>query len=202
MVTRLRPSSAAVRLLTSLSRKLSGPILRRHSPTACRVLAVGGYGRRELFPYSDIDLLLLVDKEVHGDTQRDALSAFLRSLWDSGLRLSQSVRTVAECCQFDQTNVELSISLIDQRFVIGDHDLYDTLAARLPKFLRANRATLIKHSDQVDQPAPRQVSRHHLSPGAEYQGDSRRHARSACGALARKLRSGDSDVEAKLAGSP
>ena len=66
-------------------------------PHGMSVLAVGGYGRRELFPYSDVDLLLLVDKEVQGDTQREALSAFLRSRWDNGLRLSQSVRTVAEC---------------------------------------------------------------------------------------------------------
>lgn len=114
-------------------------------PHGMSVLAVGGYGRRELFPYSDIDLLLLVDKEVQGDTQREALSAFLRSMWDSGLRLSQSVRTVAECCQFDQANVELSISLIDQRFLIGDHDLYDLLATKLPKFFRSNRTNLIKH---------------------------------------------------------
>lgn len=114
-------------------------------PHGMSVLAVGGYGRRELFPYSDIDLLLLVDKEVQGDTQREALSAFLRSLWDNGLRLSQSVRTIGECCQFDQANVELSISLIDERFLIGDHDLYDVLAAKLPKFFRSNRATLIKH---------------------------------------------------------
>jgi [protein-PII] uridylyltransferase len=108
------------------------------------VLAVGGYGRRELFPYSDVDLLLLVDKEVQGDTQRQALSVFLRSLWDNGLRLSQSVRTIGECCQFDPHNVELSISLIDQRFLIGDHDLYEQLSSRLPKFFRTNRATLIR----------------------------------------------------------
>ena len=109
------------------------------------ILAVGGYGRRELFPYSDVDLLLLVDKEIHGETQREALSTFLRSLWDNGLRLSQSVHTIAECCQFDSNNVELSISLIDQRFLIGDHDLYDLLAERLPKFFRSNRTSLIKH---------------------------------------------------------
>src|SRR5688572_21360342 len=44
------------------------------------VLAVGGFGRRELFPYSDVDVLLLVEKEIHADTQREALSAFLRNL--------------------------------------------------------------------------------------------------------------------------
>ncbi len=114
-------------------------------PHGMSVLAVGGYGRRELFPHSDIDLLLLIDKEIQGDTQREALSIFLRSLWDNGLRLSQSVRTIAECCQFDQNNVELSISLIDERFLIGDSDLYEQLTARLPKFFRSNRTTLTRH---------------------------------------------------------
>lgn len=114
-------------------------------PHGMSVLAVGGYGRRELFPFSDIDLLLLIDKEIEGDTQREALSVFLRSLWDNGLRLSQSVRNLAECCHFDQNNVELSISLIDERFLIGDHDLYEQLSAKLPKFFRSNRGNLLKH---------------------------------------------------------
>ncbi|HYP05025.1 MAG TPA: HD domain-containing protein [Bryobacteraceae bacterium] len=109
------------------------------------VLAVGGYGRRELFPHSDIDLLLLIEKEIHGDAQRNALSTFLRTLWDNGLRVSQSVRSIAECCQFDQNNVELSVSLLDERFLIGDHDLYDSFSARLPKFIRSNRTNLIRH---------------------------------------------------------
>ena len=98
------------------------------------MLAVGGYGRRELFPYSDIDLLLLVDREVHDDGQREALSAFLRTLWDSGLRLSQSVRPSPSAAEFDESNVELSISLLDQRFLIGDRALYEQLAERCRSF--------------------------------------------------------------------
>src|SRR5688572_33303007 len=84
-------------------------------PRGMSLVAVGGYGRSELFPCSDIDLLLLVDTEIQGDDAREALSAFLRTLWDSGLRLSQSVRTSAECCRLDSNNIELSINLLDQR---------------------------------------------------------------------------------------
>jgi [protein-PII] uridylyltransferase len=114
-------------------------------PEGMAVLAVGGYGRRELFPHSDIDLLLLVSKQVQGDEKREALSGFLRSLWDSGLRLSQSVHTIAECTQFEQGNVELSISLLDQRFLIGDHSLYEELSERLPKFFLSHRQELTHH---------------------------------------------------------
>ena len=112
-------------------------------PQGVTVLAVGGFGRSELFPYSDVDVLLLVEKGIEGNAAREALSAFLRSLWDSGLRLSQSVRTIAECCELDQKNVELSISLFDQRFLAGDQALYDQLSTRLPKFLRSQRNQLI-----------------------------------------------------------
>jgi [protein-PII] uridylyltransferase len=118
-------------------------------PSGMTVLAVGGYGRRELYPYSDVDLLLLVSKPVQGDEKREALSGFLRTLWDSGLRLSQSVHTIGECCQFEQTNVELSISLLDQRFLVGDHSLYEELAERLPKFFHGHRHELMRHLCQL-----------------------------------------------------
>jgi [protein-PII] uridylyltransferase len=118
-------------------------------PEGMAVLAVGGYGRRELFPHSDIDLLLLVSKQVQGDEKREALSGFLRSLWDGGLRLSQSVHTIAECCQFEQSNVELSISLLDERFLIGDSSLYEELSERLPKFFLGHRQELTHHLCQL-----------------------------------------------------
>ncbi|HUS06006.1 MAG TPA: hypothetical protein VMZ52_06920 [Bryobacteraceae bacterium] len=114
-------------------------------PHGIAVLAVGGFGRSELFPHSDVDVLLLVDKEIQGDSRREALSAFLRTLWDQGLRVSQSVRTVGECCQLDSTNVELSMSLLDERFLAGDRALYEVLKQKLPRFLQSQRHPLIKH---------------------------------------------------------
>src|SRR5689334_2143259 len=102
-------------------------------PRGLAVLAVGGFGRRELFPFSDVDILILVERGIQGDAQKEALSAFLRMLWDSALRVSQSVRGVAECCELDSQNVELSISLIDQRFLVGDETLHESLTARLPR---------------------------------------------------------------------
>jgi [protein-PII] uridylyltransferase len=118
--------------------------LAQRFPRGMSLVAVGGYGRRELFPSSDIDLLLLVDAAV-GDDSRESLSAFLRTLWDSGLRLSQSVRTSAECCRLDTTNVELSVSLLDQRFLVGDSALFDQHRERFKKYVRAQREALIRH---------------------------------------------------------
>ncbi len=92
------------------------------------LLAVGGYGRRELFPYSDIDLMFLAADEATRDALREPLAPYLRGLWDSGLRVSQSVRTPEECGQFDTHNVELYVSLLDRRFLCGDEAVYRRVA--------------------------------------------------------------------------
>ncbi len=112
--------------------------------TGIAALAVGGYGRRELFPHSDIDLLFLVAEPPAG-VRKEALSRVLQSLWDSGLRLSHSVRTVKECCEVHEGNIELNISLIDQRLLAGDDYLYSELSLRLPKFLQSQRQNLARH---------------------------------------------------------
>ena len=94
--------------------------------------AVGGYGRRELFPYSDIDLLFLAVDEPTRTGLKEPLGPYLQGLWDSGLRISQSVRTAEECAQFDVNNVELFVSLLDRRFLTGDESVYAKLAALKP----------------------------------------------------------------------
>ncbi len=115
------------------------------SPADLSLLAVGGYGRRQLFPYSDIDLLLLFASERLAQERKEAISAFLQRLWDSGLRVSQSVRTPAECTEVHDQNTELNISLLDQRYLAGDRTLYAALAEKLPRFLHASREPLIRN---------------------------------------------------------
>ena len=114
-------------------------------PEGLSLLAVGGYGRRHLFPYSDVDLLLLFASDRLALANRESVAAFLRQLWDAGLRVSQSVRTPAECLEVHDQNVELNISLLDQRFLAGDRALYATVADRMPRFLRANREILVRN---------------------------------------------------------
>src|ERR1700730_17690669 len=93
-------------------------------PPGIALLAVGGYGRRELFPYSDIDLLILTPDEKTQTAVKDPLSMCLRDLWDKGLRISQSVHTPADCNQIDAANAELAVSLLDRRFLAGDEALF------------------------------------------------------------------------------
>jgi len=106
------------------------------------VAAVGGYGRRELFPYSDIDLLLLLEKESNILPIKTSLSSVLRVLWDSGLKISHSVRTIADCTRLDERNIELQVSLLDLRFIEGDSSLYQSLVRKLSDAHRQYSAKL------------------------------------------------------------
>lgn len=84
------------------------------------VVAVGGYGRREQFRHSDIDLMLLVPG---GDTAR--ATAVLYPLWDADLKVGHSIRTVEQAGEAARANLETMTALLTARFVTGDRALYD-----------------------------------------------------------------------------
>src|SRR6266699_7350512 len=79
-------------------------------PEGLAIVAVGGFGRRELFPFSDVDIMVLVERESQAPQIKETLSEFVRLVWDSGLRLSQSVRTMPECTEVHEQNIELNVS--------------------------------------------------------------------------------------------
>lgn len=113
------------------------------------LLAVGGYGRRQLFPHSDVDLLLLFGGDGAVQGAREAVAAFLRQLWDRGLRVSHSVRTPAECSELHDQNIELNISLLDQRFLAGAPSVYAMLMERLPRFIHGQRSALVRNLSRL-----------------------------------------------------
>ena len=94
-------------------------------------------------------MLLLFPSDRHIAAAKEAISAFLQHLWDAGLRMSHSVRTPDECVEVHDSNTELNISLLDQRFLTGDRTLYAGLADRLPRFIHANRDALVRNLAQL-----------------------------------------------------
>ncbi|MBI3697907.1 MAG: hypothetical protein HY238_24125, partial [Acidobacteria bacterium] len=114
------------------------------SSSGVAVAAVGGYGRRQLFPWSDVDLLFLFDKHSAAGAAKDTLSAFLRDLWDGGMRASHSVRTPAEATTLAPDNTELHISLLDARYLAGDRTVMERLVERLPAFYVREREPLVR----------------------------------------------------------
>ncbi|GAC1424994.1 MAG: [protein-PII] uridylyltransferase [Acidobacteriaceae bacterium] len=101
------------------------------------LVAIGGYGRRELFPYSDVDLLFLLDGKVQEKDVKQSIRLVSQELWDAGLRLSPITRRRNECERFDPTNVEFALAMMDHRLLAGDAAVYQRLAATgLPRLLQ------------------------------------------------------------------
>lgn len=138
------PLLARSQQVDSAIQSAAQPFFDATGATRAAIAAAGGYGRQELFPYSDIDLLLLVESEDSLKQIKEPLSDLVRGLWDQGLRVSQSVRTVAECCRVHEQNTELHISLLDVRFVCGDELLFQSLTDGLPGFYRRHVNTIVR----------------------------------------------------------
>jgi [protein-PII] uridylyltransferase len=105
------------------------------------IVATGGYGRGELAPFSDIDLLLLYQPEVTGTAERFA-ERFVQDIWDSRLELGHSVRTIAECTRLARGDVSIHTALLEARHVVGSPYLTGALneaTARLTERRRGDR---------------------------------------------------------------
>jgi [protein-PII] uridylyltransferase len=114
------------------------------------LVAMGGYGRGALFPHSDIDLLFLCATESLRNSARDPVRTICQELWDTGLRVSPTTRTVEDCARFDQDNIEFTISLLDSRLLAGDAEVFLRLHHRLlPGTIAREAATLVGGLTQV-----------------------------------------------------
>ena len=95
------------------------------------LLALGGYGREMLFPYSDLDLLFLFGNEKAESESRPLIAEFSRTLWDLGFRVSSAGRTVEECRRIEQDNAEFHLAMLDRRFLAGDKALLEKLDSKV-----------------------------------------------------------------------
>ncbi|MFN4120061.1 [protein-PII] uridylyltransferase [Acidovorax sp.] len=135
LLTALQATGASTRGIRVLLRKLStlaGNLLqtlwqRAGLPPDMALVAVGGFGRDQLFPYSDVDVLLLMPDGAApeaGSALRTRLEGFIGSCWDAGLEIGSSVRTVAECLAESAGDVTVQTSLLESRLVCGDAALF------------------------------------------------------------------------------
>jgi [protein-PII] uridylyltransferase len=102
------------------------------------LLAVGGYGRGELFPNSDVDVLLLLPNSVvleDSPTLKARIESFIGSCWDAGLEIGSSVRTLAECVAEAAKDVTVQTSLLESRLVVGSASLFAEFQVRFDTLL-------------------------------------------------------------------
>jgi [protein-PII] uridylyltransferase len=93
------------------------------------LVAVGGYGRGELHPHSDVDLMVLLAEDV--STHDDAIRDFLTFTWDIGLEVGHSVRTLAECEQQSLADITVATNLMECRLLAGPRALFEAMRERV-----------------------------------------------------------------------
>ena len=121
-----------------------------NGPADFAVVALGGFGRRWLFPFSDIDVLFLHAGNGTEEKSKEPIRKFSQDLWDLGLKLSPATRTLAECGKFEAANSEFAISLLDCRYLAGDHRVFARLHNdQIPKLLARESEQIVKRLGEL-----------------------------------------------------
>ncbi|ARP94277.1 [protein-PII] uridylyltransferase [Bordetella genomosp. 13] len=127
-------------------------------PAGATLAAVGGYGRGELYPHSDVDLLILLPQAPAAEDE-GAIERLVASLWDLGLEPGHSVRTIAECEQEAQADITVETALLESRWLAGSRSLMkrfdQAMHARLDSraFFQAKRVEMQqRHARHRDSP--------------------------------------------------
>ncbi len=129
------------------------------------LVAVGGYGRGELHPYSDVDLLLLLADEQY-DQAKDLVENFLRFLWDIGLEVGHSVRSLKDCVKEAKADLTIITNLLEARHLAGDESLFVRLneKIRAPRSWAPEKYSIGKLEEQDKRHAQYQDTAYSLEP--------------------------------------
>ncbi len=136
------------------------------------LVAIGGYGRQELFPHSDIDIMILIGDKIQKETN-ELISNFLTNLWDIGFDLGHSVRTLKECKMESKKDVITITTLMESRKLIGDDLLYNSMKDSITtdkmwpseKYFKSKRTEQQKRHLRSDNTAYKLEPNVKISPG-------------------------------------
>ncbi|MFT5426610.1 MAG: [protein-PII] uridylyltransferase, partial [Gammaproteobacteria bacterium] len=129
------------------------------------LVAVGGYGRGELHPGSDIDLLILEKSRSHKETNQQ-IQTFLTFLWDIGLEVGQSVRTVKDCILESKADITVATNIMEARLIVGDSTLFDTMRNKTgpKKIWPSKKFFQAKWQEQIERHEKYANTEHSLEP--------------------------------------
>ncbi len=138
-------------------------------PDSVALIAVGGYGRAELFPHSDIDLLVLLPGMEGAGGQLDTetrmrLEHWVRFLWDIGLEIGHSVRTVTECVEEAAKDITVQTSLLEARQLAGSRQLFKEFSREMLANLEADAFFAAKQLEQQQRHGRYRGATYNLEP--------------------------------------
>ncbi|MET1028614.1 MAG: [protein-PII] uridylyltransferase [Dongiaceae bacterium] len=155
-----------IRTLYDVTTSLVYPIGNPSSSEKISVVAVGGYGRGELAPFSDIDLLFLIPyKETPHSEQ--VIEFILYRLWDLGLKVGHAVRSIEECLRQAKGDLTIRTALLEARYLWGDQDLFDRFHKRYRKEIVSGQGEAFYHAKLEERRKRHQrfgISRYALEP--------------------------------------
>ncbi len=132
------------------------------------LIAVGGYGRSALFPYSDIDILVLLPSEE--DLARAVskkVEQYVANCWDTGLEIASSVRTVAECISESEQDITVRTSLLEARFLCGKKQLFKEFAKAFEGAMDPKAFFQAKLAEQIQRHYKYQNTPYSLEPNCK-----------------------------------
>ncbi|MGB2172646.1 MAG: [protein-PII] uridylyltransferase [Porticoccaceae bacterium] len=125
------------------------------------LVAVGGYGRGELHPHSDIDLLILMRKDF-SKKYRERIELFITFLWDIQLKIGHSVRSISQCIDEAKADISVATNLMETRLLCGNSDLLQLMLRKTgPKKIWSSSKF---YKGKIDE----QIARHHKHQDTEY----------------------------------
>ena len=129
------------------------------------LIAVGGYGRGELHPFSDIDLLILTESRLNPALQ-EQIGKFVTLLWDLRLEVGHSVRTIKESVSLGKDDITIATNLMEMRFLCGNKQLFDQLSVEISKdnFWPSNQFFQAKRHEQQGRHAQYHGTAYNLEP--------------------------------------
>ena len=131
-------------------------------PANLALVAVGGYGRAELFPKSDIDLLILLPQQPDPALEQE-LKSLVSTLWDLGLEIGHSIRTVGDCMA-ESSDVTVQTNLLEARHIIGNRALYLEMREALAEHLSRRAFYLAKVKEQEQRHTRFVITDYNLEP--------------------------------------
>ncbi|MBV6272017.1 [protein-PII] uridylyltransferase [Alcaligenaceae bacterium CGII-47] len=162
----LRPETLLAALRRLADQLLRELITLHPVPEAATLAAVGGYGRGELYPHSDVDILILLDHSPDAQA-RAQIEALVAAMWDVGLEPGHSVRTLAECRHEASSDITVETSLLEARHLAGNKVLFQALQETMREHLDLQAFFLAKRAEMQQRHARHQDTPYALEPNCK-----------------------------------